>query len=472
MTPLLLSLALHTAHASGADREGDLLLVSRDTWLLLTPDRAGPRLRAAPVAEAGDHALSPAIVLHTRGDAQGGLLPVVVVPQDTPFDPTRGPATPDVMPDDWTHCYAQPPTLAQAGLALWVDESDIVPVLTRDVSLTLPDGDTIRLARGLAAIPQDDGRTRIEAMHVRAIVTLPDGVAGLRYHTDGPPAQRMLTATSANTTWVVQPTYSLFLDASRDRALPLGPAPTGGTAVTRLDDRCLSITPSTPIPGVPRADPRRLRGRTTWPIGAAAGTEIVRADTRARVGETARNLVLWSRRTCTWTDAEGLCCDPVSGLSIENLPGGLCFDADLPDHDAAMSLDAVAAQRAARLARITGQSSRLIPEVSIEDVTTRGVLGATDLAEALAPVVPDLARCYDRQLSMHPEIAGSVRLRFAVAPDAHARAFDVLDDDLRDEVILRCAERVLSLATIVAQMSQPTSVAELTLRFSTRTDER
>ncbi len=465
LLPLVLSLS---APAAASDDAGAFITVDRAAWLYLTPDAEGARLRSTDLPQAPEFTDAPVVVLLQMGPARNGWIPARIVTHDAPRRSDGGLLPPDATPSDWSHCYAQPPVLAQTRLDVYVRDRDVLPVLTRDVQLERADGAVIQLERGLTLIGSGK-RYRVRGTHIDLIVDdLPKDAIGEGYTRDRPPAQRLFVAEQSGGTWAVQPTYQIVLDA-QDDALSLakhnhtqGPS----ASVQVLRDRCVRVAFSEPVSPVPRQDETRLRGASTWPITVPPGVAVTSFQGE-RLGETGAAVVLWSRQQCGHDEHRGMCCDPVPGTQAEHLFGGLCYRTQIPDQHAGRSLERVFTDRSRRMREAIGTAVAVVPTVTILDLETQGVLSADAARAVLESELDAFETCYARRLPLQPSLAGDVRMRFAVGPNAHARTPRVLSDSFGGPTVLDCINDRLEIPAFVDQVGQAASIVDVTLRFRT-----
>jgi len=465
----LLSVAPPASAAEPAPDEeaGSFVIVDRAAWLHLAPEDGAARLRAAPLDAAPEHAASPSLVLLRRGPPRNGFLPVKVISHSAPEHEQFGAAPPDQAPPEWSHCYVQPPILAQAQIDAWVRVDDLLPVLTRDVDLTLEDGTRVQLAKGLS-VTGSRGRLRVRGIHMDIVLdTLPRGATATAYNRTEPPAQRLLIAEQAGTgSWMVQPTWSVLLDARGDQVLPKRNTADRGEAVDVLRDRCIRVAFPAAVGPVPRVDESALRGPVTYPIWAERGAAI-RLERGTPLGRTGDNLVLWTRRDCDWSEDKGLCCKPLAGIELQGTDEAVCFETAMPEQGAARDLAKVLADRARRMTYKLQTASGLDARVKVGAITVRGTMTESDVRAVLNSETKAFAYCYDRRLGHDPTLAGQVQLRFAVAPDAHARNVVVVRDQLNAPTVTTCIAQRLEIPAFVPQLGQPASMVEVDLQFST-----
>jgi hypothetical protein len=437
------------------------VLVERDTPLRLAPSDDAPRVRVGVPDEAPPHRPPPYLILARLGRVDGWLQ-VRVAHQPVTWMPDGRPAAPDVVPPTWTHCYPQAAAIAGLDAGFWVRDDEVVPVLARRVAVDV-EGAHVELAPGLA-VSGGPGLYRVVGQHLSVVARIPDDAVADAYPLGlPPPSSQAFVGVDGHGSFVLAPSFRPRVDLSGDAPRVEGTS-AGGRTVTGLRDRCVDAR----LPPTPGALPRgsAAAGKAKWPVlvpeDAAFG---LRDGTRlGEVGEAAS--VLWTTTGCTWTEAEGLCCTDAGGLRLEGAADpALCFDVDLPRTARQGELGDVLGGRSEDLARRAEAATGLRAEVTATLVEARGPARPVAIEAGLGVELPRLVACYQRLLAEDPWLAGTLRVRFPLAPDGRARTPQIQGGDVSDVHLRECVTRRLEAVVVPDQIGQLATIVDLDLAF-------
>lgn len=77
-------------------------------------------------------------------------------------------------------------------------------------------------------------------------------------------------------------------------------------------------------------------------------------------------------------------------------------------------------------------------------VPSHGTLAPERIRTVVRDAIPELRFCFEWQLSRHPDLGGRVTLEFRIAEDGTVEDAAIAEEDLGDEVVLRCFRGVTS----------------------------
>jgi hypothetical protein len=452
-------------------QEPSFVLVDRATWLYTHPDEESRRIRVTDLSAAPPYADPPVVLLEKVGEVRG-YVHVRTVPMIRPTDNYARLGDFSYVPAGWSHCYAAPASIAPWTMDLYVRPADLLNVLQEPVHRTLPDGAEVHLNPGLALVGGGGGRWRVQSEHLAITVALPASAVGQSYPAGLVPEQpeRAFAAVGEFGRYSVDPQWKARFTAD-EQALTLTGARLDAAAepmIGSLADRCVSLTLSTPIDGVPDRPPeaRKLRlpivvpnhTRLTWGSDDNLG--------RIEGGE----YVMWTRAGCT-IGGGVTCCDPFDGLEVMSPvgePREICVNASLPTVAVSRSLEEIYTDVSEELTSQVGQEWDLAnhaDSIYWTKPTVNGDLPPEILDQALLRGLPNLQACYVASLMRDATVEGRMVVRFGLEGDGSIRGARAVVNDTGDMELASCITNRLTRLRVLDQIGLDPATVNLDMWF-------
>jgi hypothetical protein len=339
------------------------------------------------------------------------------------------------------------------------------------VTARLDDGSEVRMEPGLVLSGGNKGRYRVRGNHLSVVANVPgDAVAETFQLIPGRAATtRMRLVRPDGTEEPAHPQLRMRLSAAGEDLELTSPAVDAAAdgKVAGLVDRCLTVTFGTPLTDLP-VDPEEDTLR--WPIFAPQTSEIKLTD-GTKIGIVGGGeLPLWSRRTCSWNEETGMCCDPPAGLELASGDAdddfGICYLADPPDTDANSDVKAVITRQSKEHAAFVAAYATGERQITwtVDDID--GDITEDDLRKAIAEVEDDFDHCYTMGLQTNPKLTGALDVTLVLMMTGRVQyAKAIWEETQRQEKEKAgpCMERALSKISVLNQIGMP--VATVGLRF-------
>jgi len=446
-------------------QEPAYILVDRATWLYTHPDEESRRVRVGELESAPPYADPPVIVLQRLGEVRGYIhARTVAMNRDTLEYARLGEY--GQVPEGWAHCYPAPASIAPWTMEVYLRPSDLLNVLQQHVHIDLPDGGVVDLQPGLAVVGGNGGRWRVQSEHLTLTVDLPAGVVAQSYPGDLVPPQpeRAFAAVGEFGRYSVDPLWKARFSVD-ESTLALTGARLDAAAepmIGSLADRCVQLTLSKPIDGVPDRPPaeRKLR----LPIVVPRNTLLTWGDEDNLGRIDGGEYVMWTREGCSVSGGI-TCCEPLEGLEVMTPAGDplpVCVHADLPRVTVSRSLEEIYTGVSADLQGRVGREWDLAnhtDSITWMTPTVSGALDADTLNVALTRGLPNLQACYYASLLRDTTVGGRMVLRFGLESDGHIHGARVVTNDTRDLELADCVVNRISRLHILDQIGfDPTTV--------------
>ncbi len=465
MTTLLTLLMLQATAAEPVAGK-TYVAIDRAAWLHASADLSGRRMRPSEQSTAAPHTPTPVTILEVvhMGAEVVEVRPVNMPP---PLNDQFQILAPDITPAGWPHCYPPPVGLSQIAALFHVDRDDLLPVLAADTTVTLPDGSTVAMQRGLA-LSGGDGRYRVRSHHIQITVPLDDSLVSDHFSLEPrvPAAVLELESTEGKLSRA-HPQLRARLGVVDDQLVVRSPpaSETLARTLAAMHDRCIDITFATPQARMAVASDERM---VSWPIYAPIGARVTWSDGVAIGLVSEGQLPIWTRSGCEWSAEAGMCCKPAQALEIAGVPDdmGVCYEADPPEQ-AITGLSKLIGDQARDhsefvTALYTGERS-----ISWSLVNVDGALTPEQVTEQLATVDEALTYCYTQGLSRDAYLAGALDVRFTTMPNGRVYEAEAIwyDKPVQEQHASSCVERTVSKLSYLDQIGQPPTSVHMRIVF-------
>lgn len=462
-------MTLFTAHAAPSS---SWVVVDRAAWIYTAPRANAVRVRAVEVESAPPHTLTPIVVLQlVRKGVEFAEVRTVVSP--LAMTEAYHAKAPDLTPDTWPHCYPPPPALAQLSNTFFVRNQDLLPVLTKPVTVTHPDGASVSLEPGLAITGGSKDVRRVRGHHLEMTLAVPRDAIGTSYTL---PAARELTGRLMlerpdGEVVAAHPQLRLRLRGHEGTLTTRAPeieTSAKGT-VKGLKDRCASTTFAQPLIDLPID---KKDDTIRWPLFVPDGSVITLTSGEILGTVSASDMPMWSRQGCEWSPATGMCCPRPTGLELDLPDGeapGVCFLADPPESHRNSGLRSIIGDQADDHSEFVAAFEQGERSVSWSVQNIDGNLTVADLSDPIMEIEGMFDHCYLLGLQVTPTMRGTLDTTITLMPNGrvqYARGVWDVPPPHENDRTAPCIERTLSKITVLNQIGQAPTTAVVRLEMT------